>query len=182
MAQPVTPGSARAGRVLCFTGNGKGKTTAALGIMMRAAGHGLSCAMFSFIKSGERECGEHIAARHLPGVSITCGGSGFVRHPANNDGARTAANECWEACREKLRDRSCRVVILDEITYAVNYGWLEAAEVAAAIRERPAEQHVVLTGRDAPPALLQLADTVTEMTEIRHAYHAGVPAAEGIES
>lgn len=179
--KPTVPGAAARGLVLLFTGHGKGKTTAALGILLRAFGHGMRCVMLSFIKATDRRYGEHKAVERMEGVEIIQLGDGFTWLSENIEKDKALARQCWARCIEKLRDDAVKIVILDEITYVLTYGWLEIDEVVEAIRARPAGQHVVITGRDAPAGLVALADTVTEMKVIKHAYDAGIPAAKGIE-
>lgn len=179
--KPKVPARSRQGLLLVFTGNGKGKTSSALGILMRTWGHGMKGVMLSFIKATEMKYGEHRAAARMPGIEIIQLGDGFTWLSENLEKDRDLARQCWIRCLEKLRDPSYDVVILDEITYPVTYGWLDAAEVMQALRDRPAHQHVVLTGRDAPDIFVEAADTVTEMREIKHAYQKGIKAAVGIE-
>lgn len=179
--KPSIPARSRRGLLLVFTGHGKGKTSASLGILMRAWGHGMKAAMLSFIKSSDMKYGEHRAVARMPGIEIHQLGDGFTWLSENIEHDRRLAQECWVRCLEKLRDPSYAIVVLDEITYPVNYGWLDLGEVMEAIRNRPEEQHVVLTGRDAPEAFVEAADTVTEMREIKHAFQKGIKAAVGIE-
>ncbi len=179
--KPRVPARTRRGLILVFTGNGKGKTSAALGILMRTWGHGMKGVMLSFIKASDMKYGEHRAAARMEGLEIIQLGDGFTWLSEDLEKDRALAETCWARCREKLADPSYDVVILDEITYPVNYGWLVLDDVLAAIRERPSHQHVVLTGRDAPAAFIEAADTVTEMREVKHAFQQGIRAAVGIE-
>lgn len=180
--KPVIPADQRRGIVLLFTGDGKGKTSAALGILLRAFGHGMKCVMLSFIKATDRKYGEHRAVEKMgPGVEIIQLGDGFTWLSENIEKDRALAKECWERCKAAIADESNRIVILDEITYPVLYGWLDTEQVVQTILNRPKKQHIVMTGRDAVQRLVEIADTVSEMKSIKHAYDAGIPAAKGIE-
>lgn len=166
--------------VVVNTGNGKGKTTAALGLLFRAWGQGLRVGMFQFIKAQTGNWGEIKAARKL-GVEIVPLGDGFTWNSKDVDHDRALAREGWDRCREAISSGRYDVVVLDELTYCFRFGWLELDEVLAVLRDRPAGQHIVITGRDAPPELVEFADLVTEMREIKHPYRAGVKAQKGIE-
>ena len=164
------------GLVIVNTGDGKGKTTAALGILTRAWGRGMRVCMLQFIKEREAHFGEEQAARKMDVEVIPLGG-GFTWMSENIAQDRALAREG----REKIESGDYDVVILDEITYCFKFGWLELDEVLDVLRRRAPLQHVILTGRDAPPALIDFADLVTEMREIKHPYHNGVKAQKGIE-
>ncbi len=171
----------RVGLVIVHTGNGKGKTTAALGLAMRASGQGLKVLMLQFIKSN-REYGELQAARHLPGLEIVPMGRGFVKinphpRPADVDLARTTL----AVAREKIFSGEYDMVILDEINYAVDFGLLDLEEVLELVRTKPPEVHLILTGRNARPELVDAADLVTEMRAVKHPYQKGIKAQKGIE-
>ena len=168
------------GLVIVNTGNGKGKTTAALGLLMRASGQGLRVIMFQFIKAQTANWGEIKLARKL-GIPIVPLGDGFTWTSKDIEHDRALAQAGWQRCREAIASGNYDVVILDELTYCFKFGWLDLAEVLDMLRRRPANQHVVITGRDAPPELVELADLVTEMREIKHPYKAGVKAQKGIE-
>jgi len=168
------------GRLLLFTGTGKGKTTAALGMMLRASGHGMKSALVSFLKSDDR-CGEHRALRRSRRLAIAVTGGGFVRADADAARHRRLAERGWRLACRHLCDGSLGLVVLDEITYPIRFGWISADAVRRALRSRPPGQHVVLTGRAAPRFLAALADTVTEMREVKHAWRRGVPPARGVE-
>ncbi len=168
------------GLVIVNTGNGKGKTTAALGLLFRAAGQGLRVAMFQFIKAKSGNWGESRAARAL-GVEIVPLGSGFTWTSDDLERDRALAREGWEQCSAAIESGAYDVVILDELTYCFTFNWLELEEVLVVLRQRPEGQHVVITGRDASPALIEFADLVTEMREIKHPYAAGIKAQKGIE-
>lgn len=168
------------GLVIVNTGNGKGKTTAALGLLLRAWGQGLRVAMFQFIKAKSGNWGESRAARKM-GVEIVPLGSGFTWTSTDLERDRALAREGWEQCRAAIVSGDYDVVIMDELTYCFSFNWLDLAEVIATLRQRPEGMHVVITGRDAPAALIEFADLVTEMREIKHPYEAGIKAQKGIE-
>lgn len=168
------------GLVIVNTGNGKGKTTAALGLLFRASGQGLRVVMFQFIKARSGNWGEQRAARKL-GVEITPLGSGFTWTSDDLERDRALAHEGWEQCRAAIESGDYDLVIMDELTYCFTFGWLDLDEILEVLRRRPEGQHVVITGRDAPPDLIEFADLVTEMREFKHPYAAGVKAQKGIE-
>ena len=168
------------GLVIVNTGPGKGKTTAALGLLLRASGQGLRVAMFQFIKAKSGNWGEQRAARTL-GVDIIPLGSGFTWTSDDLERDRALAHEGWDRCRAAIESGDYDLVVMDEMTYCFAFGWLDLAEVLDVLRRRPAGQHVVITGRDAPPELIDFADLVTEMREVKHPYAAGVKAQKGIE-
>jgi cob(I)alamin adenosyltransferase len=177
----VPPREKRHGLLIVHTGDGKGKSTAALGMLMRAAGRGMRVGMWQFIKSAENPYGEHFAASML-GVEIVPLGDGFTWLSDNLDEDRALARRGWEVCAAALAGGEYDVLIFDEITYALNYGWLETDEVLAAVRARPVGTHVVMTGRSASDALIAAADLVTEMRLIKHPYREqGIGAQPGIE-
>lgn len=168
------------GLVIVNTGNGKGKTTAALGILLRAWGRGMRVIMFQFIKHQSANWGESRAARKM-GVEIVPLGAGFTWMSKDLERDRALAQEGWQRCRDAIESGVYDVVILDEITYCFTYGWLDLDDVLAVLRRRPPRQHVIITGRDAPAALIDFADLVTEMREVKHPFSAGVKAQPGIE-
>ena len=170
----------RAPLVLLFTGNGKGKTTAALGILLRAWGRDFKVVMLSFIKTKTSNYGEERAARKLS-IEMVPLGSGFTWRSKDLENDRRLAEEGWAVCREKIASGQYDVVVLDEITYPINFGWLDLSDVIETLRGRPPDLHVVLTGRDAPEALIDFADLVTEMREIKHPFGRGIKAQPGIE-
>ena len=172
------------GLLILYTGNGKGKTTAAVGTAFRAVGQGLKVLMVQFIK-GSWHYGELDAARLLgeDRFRLVPMGRGFVKVSAEKPDPEdvAAAQRAWEFSWEKICSREYQLVILDEINYAIHYGMLEAAKVAAALARRPEDVHVILTGRNAHPLLLDAADLVTEMKEIKHPFQQGVLARRGID-
>lgn len=171
----------RKGLVIVNTGNGKGKTTAALGLLMRCWGQNFHVVMLQFLKAKTGKWGEIRAAQRM-GVEITPLGQGFTWMSENIEQDRELAQACWLQCREKIESGLYDVVILDEITYPLKYGWLDIEEVLNTLRQRNPQMHVVITGRDAPEELIAYADLATEMREIKHPYKLqGVRAQKGIE-
>jgi cob(I)alamin adenosyltransferase len=166
--------------VLVHTGDGKGKTTAALGVAMRAAGHGRSVAVIQFIKSGRWKSGERIAAERL-GIEWSVIGDGFTWDSDDLEGSAAVAREAWRTAAATIAAGSHDVVILDEVTYPLIWGWVATDDVVSALRARPSHVSVVLTGRDAPDELVAIADTVTEHRVVKHAFDAGVAALRGID-
>ncbi len=173
----------RRGLLLINTGPGKGKTTAALGTAMRAVGNGMRVLMLQFLK-GSWHYGELDAATAFgSNFVLKQMGRGFVKvGGAETDPEDTRMVEAaWDEAREAIYSGEWDMVVLDEINYAINYKMLDAAVVAEALRGRPEMVHVILTGRNAHPLLVDLADTVTEMREVKHAYAKGILAQRGIE-
>jgi len=169
------------GLLIVNTGNGKGKTTAALGLLLRATGRGMRVGMFQFIKSAATRYGEHIAAERL-GVEIIPLGDGFTWLTDNIVEDQALAEQGWMRVKETLAAGTYDVLILDELTYCLTYRWLDEHEVITALQARPIGTHVVVTGRDASPALIEAADLVTEMRVIKHPYREqGIAAQPGIE-
>jgi cob(I)alamin adenosyltransferase len=166
--------------VLVNTGDGKGKSTAAFGVILRALAQGWKVAVVQFLKSGEWQVGEEKTAAAL-GVDWFAIGEGFTWDSADLTEDQARARAAWERAAELITAGDHRLVVLDEITYPMNWGWIDAAEVVATIRNRPERVNVIATGRDAPAALVELADTVTEMRSIKHAYDRGIAAKKGID-
>lgn len=166
--------------VVVNTGDGKGKTTAAMGTVLRAVARGWRVCVIQFIKSGRWRAGEEQVARRL-GVEWWAMGDGFSWESEDLDRSAALARAAWEAAKEKMSSGDYELVVLDEVTYPMNWGWIPTGEVAEAIRSRPPHVNVIGTGRDAPEPLIELADTVTEMRKVRHAYDGGVRARRGID-
>jgi cob(I)alamin adenosyltransferase len=166
--------------VVVNTGNGKGKTTAALGVLFRAWGRGLNVCMLQFIKSTTSNYGENRAAKKI-GMEIVALGGGFTWLSKDIEKDKALARELWEQCKAKIASGDYDVVALDEVTYPLAYGWLPVEEVIAFLRERPVRTHVIITGRDAPQELIDFADLVTEMREVKHPFQQGIKAQPGIE-
>ena len=166
--------------VLLNTGDGKGKTSAALGVTMRAWGRGWKICWLQFIKSKGSHYGETYAAERM-GIEMHALGDGFTWLSENIEHDIALAHEAWELAREKINSGEYDLVVLDEITYPITYGWLPVDEVLATLRDRPKDVDVIMTGRDAVPALADFADTVTEMRETKHVFQTGVKAQPGID-
>jgi cob(I)alamin adenosyltransferase len=166
--------------VIVNTGDGKGKTTAALGLLLRAWGRDMKVVMLQFIKARTGSWGESRAARKL-GIEIIPLGDGFTWTSKDIEKDIALAREGWEQCRARIESGEYRVVILDEMTYCFKFGWIDIQEVLEVLRKRPEGVHVIITGRDAPPELIEFADLVTEMRVVKHPYESGVRAQPGIE-
>ena len=169
------------GLLLVLTGNGKGKSSSAFGMLARALGHGMQCGVVQFIK-GRNSTGEELFFRRFPEqVRYHVMGEGFTWETQDRQRDIAKAQEAWAVARELLADESIGLVVLDELNIALKYGYLELEPVLADIESRPMLQHVVVTGRGAPPGLIEAADTVTEMNLVKHAFKAGVKAQKGVE-
>ena len=166
--------------VLVNTGDGKGKSTAAFGTVMRAIARGWKVAVVQFLKSGEWSVGEEKVAREL-GVDWWALGDGFTWDSENMDESRAVAAEAWRRAREVIESGEYQLVVLDEVTYPINWGWIPLDEGVAVIGGRPEKVNLILTGRDAPEAIVEIADTVTEMRKVKHAFDAGIGAKRGID-
>jgi cob(I)alamin adenosyltransferase len=166
--------------VLVNTGDGKGKSSAAFGVMGRGWARGWRVGVVQFMKSGKWNAGEHKLADHL-GIDWWTLGDGFTWESDDLDETAATNRHAWEVARAKLASADYDLLILDELTYLVNYGWVPVDEVVAAVRGRWHRTNVVITGRDAPAELVEMADTVTEMTVVKHAYERGITAMKGIE-
>lgn len=167
------------GILMVFTGNGKGKTTAAFGTALRACGHGKKVAAVQFIK-GEWPNGErNLLEQH--GVEFQVMSTGFTWDTQNRETDTAACQLVWQQARRMLADSSVDLVILDEITYMVSMNYLDLAELVDVLQQRPAQQSVIITGRGCHRTLLDLADTVTEMRPVKHAFDAGIQAQQGID-
>ncbi len=169
------------GLFIVYTGNGKGKTTAALGQALRAAGHGLKVCIIQFIK-GRHDTGEVRALACLREmIELHTMGSGFTWAAKDPEEPKRAAIAAWTLAREKIMGNRYDLVILDEFTYALNFHYLDGPEVLAALKERPRRLDLLITGRDADQRLLAAADLITEMREIKHPFQQGVKARRGME-
>lgn len=179
--EPPPRGSTRAtSLVLVNTGDGKGKSTAAFGTVMRAVARGWKVAVVQFLKSGEWQVGEEKVARRL-GVDWFALGDGFTWDSPDMGESEAIAMEAWHQASHLIVSGDHALVVLDEITYPMNWGWIDPDEVIETIRDRPAHVNVICTGRDAPPELVEIADTVTEMRKLKHAYDEGIMARRGID-
>ena len=171
------------GLIIVHTGTGKGKTTAAMGMALRGVGHQLKSLMIQFIK-GSWKYGELAAVKALyPFFEIVPMGKGFIHvgKPGPEKEDVEAVSNAWKCFEEKVSSKEYDMIILDEINVAMHYGLLPLGPVLQALQEKPAGLHLVLTGRNAPPEILNMADLVTEMVEVKHPYNKGVPAQKGVE-
>lgn len=167
------------GLILVITGNGKGKSTSGFGTIARAVGHGFSCAVAQFIK-GTWDNGERNLLEKL-GVEFQVMATGFTWETQNKETDTRAAREVWKECLRLLADPEVDVVLLDELTYMVSYGYIELDEVLAALKSRPGHQSVIITGRAAHRSLIDIADTVSEVRNVKHAFDAGIMARKGVD-
>lgn len=166
--------------VIVTTGDGKGKSTAAVGMMVRAVAQGWKVAVVQFLKSGKWATGEQKVAEQL-GVDWWAIGDGFSWDSEDLDESAAIAQKAWEQAAKVIGSDDYRLVILDEVTYPVNWSWIQLDDVVASVQQRPKKVNVVLTGRDAPQAFVDIADTVTEMRSIKHAFEKGIRAKKGID-
>ncbi len=174
------PDGERRGLVLVHTGDGKGKSTAAFGLALRAHGRGKAVKIYQFMKVPSARFGEHRVFEQL-GVPIEGLGDGFSWKSKDLEHSGQLARDGWARAQATITAGQHFLVVLDEIMYPLRYGWLPLDPVLACLRQRPPHVHVVLTGRNAPDELIDLADTVTEMCLLKHHFKAGVPAQRGIE-
>jgi cob(I)alamin adenosyltransferase len=180
--QHQLPKSRRVGSVvLVHTGDGKGKSSSAFGVVLRAVARDWKVAVVQFLKSGKWQVGEEKVCRERLGVDWYAIGEGFTWESKDLTEDQAVAAEAWRHARAIIEGGEHRLVVLDEITYPMNWGWISTDEVLDVLRGRPDQVNVILTGRDAPDALVDLADTVTEMRKVKHAYDTGVLAKKGID-
>jgi len=177
---PKPPLKRQRSLVIVNTGDGKGKSTAAFGVVMRGVARGWPVAVVQFVKSDKWKVGEEAVFRRL-GVEWAKTGDGFSWLSDDLERSRALAVAAWELARETIAAGEHKLVVLDEITYPIVWGWIAGDEVARVLSERPEHVNVVATGRDAPAELIEVADTVTEMRKVRHAYDNGVRAKRGID-
>jgi len=171
----------RRGIVLVHTGEGKGKSSSAFGVAFRAAGWGMKVCVIQFIK-GKWKTGEQKAAAKFDNIEWHALGDGFTWDTKNPERDVKTSREIWEFCKAKVRSHEFDLLVFDEINYCTSYGWITGEEIAAFIREeKPDWMHLILTGRGAAPEVIEVADTVTEMRPVKHAFEAGIPATQGIE-
>lgn len=168
------------GLMLVLTGNGKGKSSSAFGMVARTLGYGLKSGVVQFIK-GRRDTGEEKFLGEQSNVQWHVVGDGFTWETQNRAADIATAQRGWAVAQGLLRDASLHLVVLDELTYLLSYGYLDEQQVCADLAARPAMQHVVVTGRAAPASLLEMADTVSEIQDSKHAFRAGVRAQPGID-
>jgi len=176
----ISAATQQRGVILVHTGNGKGKSSAAFGMIARALGHGMRVGVVQFIK-GSFATGEETFFRRFPEVEYHVMGEGYTWDTQDRERDVAKAQAAWQVAHDMLRNPAMQLVVLDEINIALKLRYIEIGQVLDALRNRPAMQHVILTGRGAPDALIEIADTVTEMRPIKHAFDAGIQAQEGIE-
>ncbi|CAH1580322.1 cob(I)yrinic acid a,c-diamide adenosyltransferase [Vibrio rotiferianus] len=167
------------GLLLIITGNGKGKSTSGFGTIARAVGHGLKCSVAQFIK-GTWDNGERNLLEKL-GVEFQVMATGFTWETQNKTSDTEAAQLVWQECKRMLTDESIDVILFDELTYMVSYGYIDLDEVVEALNNRPKMQSVVITGRGAHRTLIEMADTVSEVKNVKHAFESGVKALKGVD-
>ncbi len=177
---PPPPKLRQRSLVLVNTGDGKGKSTAAFGVLMRGVARGWRICVIQFIKSEKWKVGEEKVARGL-GVEWLKGGDGFTWESPDLDRSEGRAAAAWRLAASAISGGEYQLVVLDEITYPMNWDWIPTDDVIAAIANRPTHVNIVATGRDAPEQLIEVADTVTEMVKVRHAYDRGIKARRGID-
>ena len=174
------PEGERRGIVIVNTGDGKGKSTAAFGLALRAHGRGKAVKIYQFMKVPTARFGEHRMFEQI-GIPIEGLGDGFSWKSQDLEHSAQLARDGWQKARASILSGEFFLVVLDELTYPLIYGWLPLDDVLATLRARPKEVHVAITGWRCPSEIIELADTVTEMTKVKHAFNAGVPAQRGIE-
>lgn len=168
------------GLLLVLTGNGKGKSSSAFGMLARSVGHGLRCGVVQFIK-GQWECGEQMLFDGNPLVEFHVMNTGFTWDTQDRESDIVAAEKTWQKASSLLANPDVDVVILDELTYMLTYGYLDKAAVISALENRPEMQHVIVTGRNASKELIEIADTVSELGDTKHAFNSGVKVQKGID-
>ena len=178
--QSVTGPRINKGLVIVNTGSGKGKTTAAMGVLLRAWGRNMKVIMLQFIKHSTANFGEQRAAQRM-GVEMRAMGDGFTWRSKDLEHTADLARAHWEDCKGVIAEGGYDVIILDEFTYPMHYGWIPVEEVLEVLRNRPEMLHVIITGRNAPEGLVEFADLVTEMNVVKHPYQQGIKAQPGIE-
>ena len=171
----------RQGIVLVHTGEGKGKSSSAFGVAFRAAGWGMKVCVIQFIK-GKWKTGEERAAQKFDNIEWHALGDGFTWDTKNPEQDIKTSREIWDLCKAKVRSEEFDLVLFDEINYCTGYNWISGKEIAEFIsNEKPKWMHMILTGRNAAPEVIEVADTVTEMKMVKHAYQSDIPATQGIE-
>jgi len=167
------------GLLIVITGNGKGKTTSGFGTVLRAVGHGLTASVVQFIK-GDWDCGERTILEKC-GVNFTIMATGFTWDTQDKSSDIAAAKKAWQVSKNLLKDKSINVVLLDELTYMIAYKYLDLNDIINTLKNRPEHQHVIITGRGCHRQLIELADTVSEVQAIKHAFDNGIKAQQGID-
>ena len=176
----IARASLERGVFLLHTGNGKGKSSAAFGVLARALGHGMNAVVVQFVKS-RSDTGEEAFFRRISGVRWYVMGEGFTWETQDRQRDIAAAEAAWAVSRELLRDPSIGLVVLDELNIALKHGYLDLDQVLSDLQARPPMQHVIVTGRGAKPEMIEMGDTVTEMGMLKHAFQAGIKAQKGVE-
>jgi len=167
------------GLVILITGNGKGKSTSAFGTAARATGHGLNVKVCQFIK-GTWDCGERDLLEAFD-VEFSVMATGFTWDTQNKDTDKAACLKVWQFAKKALSNTTVDMVVLDELTYMLNFKYIDAQEVYECLKNRPINQHVIITGRGANEALIELADTVSEINNVKHAFDSGIKAQVGLD-
>jgi cob(I)alamin adenosyltransferase len=171
----------RHGLIVVNTGEGKGKSSSALGMVFRAAGWGMKVCVIQYIK-GQWQTGEQKATTHFDNIEWHALGDGFTWDTKNPEQDIKTSRDIWELSKAKIASGEFDVIVLDELNYCCGYNWIGGQEVADfLVAQKPAWAHVIITGRNAPPELIAIADTVTEMTKVKHAFEQGILAEQGIE-
>ena len=178
--QRVAQATEERGVFVVITGNGKGKSTSGFGTVLRAIGHGQKAGVVQFIKGSKWECGEMNILKQFS-VQHHVMGTGFTWETQSRETDLAAAKVAWQKSKEMLSDETIDIVLLDEMTYMVTYGYIELDEIIEALNNRPKMQHVLITGRACHRRLIELADTVSEVQPIKHAFEAGIMAQKGLD-
>lgn len=176
----IEKASIERGVLILITGNGKGKTTSALGTLLRSLGHGHQCALAQFIK-GQWDCGETRFFSQTDNLTTFTMNTGFTWNTQDFEKDKQAAETVWKQVLPLFSDPDCRLIVLDEITYMFKYKYLDIDELISALNNRPEQQNVIITGRAAPEALTEITDTVSEIIPVKHAFNQEIKAQEGIE-
>ena len=179
--QAISKADIEQGVSVLLTGDGKGKTSSAFGMVIRALGYGQRVGIVQFIKGAQPSGEETFVKNHLPDVTLYQMGTGFTWDTQDRAGDITAAERTWEQARAMLEDETYDLVVLDELTYMLAFDYLPEQDVIGALTSRPAGQSVVVTGRGGGQALREAMDTVSEVKEIKHAYRAGIMARQGVD-
>ena len=167
--------------LIVLTGHGKGKSTSAFGMLLRSWARGYRCGVFQFVKSGKWKVGEARAAQALGGIDWEKMGDGWTWISRDLEESADRAREGWAEVKRRIEAERYEFLLLDELTYAIKYGWISEQEIVETIVNRPGFQHVIVTGRDASPGLLEAADLVSEVVKIKHPMDQGIRAKQGIE-
>jgi cob(I)alamin adenosyltransferase len=167
--------------LIVVTGHGKGKSTSAFGMLLRSWARGYRCGVFQFVKSGKWKVGEAKAAQALGGIDWEKMGDGWTWISRDLEESADRAREGWAEVKRRIEAERYEFLLLDELTYAIKYGWIPEDEIVETLKNRPGFQHVVVTGRDAPAGLIEAADLVSEVTKVKHPMDAGIRAQQGIE-